>query len=200
MQVTGFPGKPTLDNFEGLVIHTDVEPVGEFECSNELINRIHRAMRWGMRMFLRSAPLDPDRDERQAWMGDPAKDVESEAFNFNVASFYAKWMDDVRVSERPDGSIPDVAMYWVMGDGVEWASVFTIIPDWMVDYYDDARVAENDYQAMKTWVLAMRRHELPDRPARLQLCGLVRHHDHGWQSGREWFDASRTGFQRVSIP
>lgn len=162
VQVTGFPGKPTLDNFEGLVIHTEVEPVGEFECSNELINRIHRSMRWGMRMFLRSAPLDPDRDERQAWMGDPAKDAESEAFNFNVAPFYAKWMDDVRVSERPDGSIPDVAMYWVMGDGVEWASVFTIIPDWMVDYYDDARVAEHNYLAMKTWVLAMRRHEQPD--------------------------------------
>ena len=30
VQVTGFPGKPSLDNFEGHVIHTDVEPVGEF--------------------------------------------------------------------------------------------------------------------------------------------------------------------------
>ena len=162
VQITGFPGKPTLDNFEGLVIHTDVEPAGEFECSNELVNRIHMAMRWGMRMFLRSAPLDPDRDERQAWMGDPAKDAESEAFNFNVASFYAKWMDDVRASQRPDGSIPDVAMYWVWGDGVEWASVFTIIPDWFTDFYDDQGVARQNYEAMKNWVLAMRRHELPD--------------------------------------
>ncbi len=66
VQVTGFPGTPTVDNFEGLVIHTAVEPVGEFECSNALVNRIHKAIWWGMKIFLRSAPLDPDRDERQA--------------------------------------------------------------------------------------------------------------------------------------
>lgn len=77
VQVTGFPGTPTVDNFEGLVIHTDARPVGEFECSNDLVNRIHRAMWWGFRMYLRSEPLDPDRDERQAWLGDPAKDAES---------------------------------------------------------------------------------------------------------------------------
>jgi alpha-L-rhamnosidase len=162
VQVTGFPGTPKADNFEGLFIHTAVETVGDFECSNDLVNRIHAAMRRGMRMFLRSAPLDPDRDERQAWEGDPAKDAESEAFNFNVAPFYTKWMDDVRRSERTDGSLPDVAMYWTGGDGVEWPSVFTIIPDWFTEFYADGRVAENNYAAMKAWVLAMRRHELPD--------------------------------------
>ncbi len=163
VQVTGFPGTPTLANFEGVVIHTDAEPAGEFQCSNDLINRIHQAMRRGMRMFLRSAPLDPDRDERQAWTGDPAKDAESEAFNWNVAPFYAKWMDDVERSQRADGSLPDVTMYWTMGNGVEWPSVFTIIPDWFIDFYDDRRVPETHYPAMKKWVLEMmRRYQLPD--------------------------------------
>jgi len=163
VQVTGFPGTPTVDNFEGLVIHTDAEPVGEFQCSNDLINRIHRAMNWGMGMFLRSAPLDPDRDERQPWTGDPAKDAESEAFNWKVAPFYAKWMEDVERSQRADGSIPDVTMYWTFGAGVEWPSVFTIIPDWFIDFYGDSRVGETHYAAMKKWVLEMmRRHQLPD--------------------------------------
>ena len=162
VQVTGFPGTPTMDNFEGLVIHTAAEPVGEFESSNGLVNRIHSALWWGTKMFLRSAPLDPDRDERQPWTGDPAKDAESEAFDFNVEPFYAKWMDDVERSQRPNGSLPDVTMYWTFGDGVEWPSVFTIIPDWFIDFYGDGRVAETHYAAMKTWVLSMRRHEAPD--------------------------------------
>ena len=157
VQVTGFPGTLTVENFEGLVIHTDAEPVGEFACSNELVNRIHQAMRWGMRMFMRSAPLDPDRDERQPWMGDPAKDAESEAFNFNVAPFYAKWMDDVRRCQRADGGIPDVSMYWSPGGAdVVWPSVFTIIPDWIAEFYSDRRVAETHYSAMIAWVQAMR--------------------------------------------
>jgi alpha-L-rhamnosidase len=162
VRVTGFPGVLTVDNFEGLVIHTDVEPVGSFECSNELVNHIHSNLCWGARMFLRSAPLDPDRDERQAWMGDPAKDSESEAYNWDVSCFYRKWMVDVQQSQRPDGSIPSVAMYWDMGDGVEWPAVFTIIPDWFIDFYGDENVARIHYDAMKKWVLAMRRHERPD--------------------------------------
>ena len=121
LQIKGFTGSPTIDNFEGLVIHTDVESAGNFECSNDLINRIHSAMRWGFRMFLRSAPLDPDRDERQPWLGDSSKNAESEAYNFNVAAFYTKFMDDISRSQRPDGTITDVSLNWEWGNGVEWA-------------------------------------------------------------------------------
>jgi alpha-L-rhamnosidase len=159
VQVTGFPGVPTADHFEGLVIHTDTEPAGAFACSNELVNQIHTAMHWGFRMFLRSAPMDPDRDERQAWMGDPAKDSESEAFNFNVAAFYTKWMDDVRRSQRPNGTIPEVSMYWDFGlNSIDWPSVYTIIPDWFVDFYADERLSQVHYASMKRWVLAMEQH------------------------------------------
>jgi len=162
IRVTGFPGVLTVGNFEGLVIHTAAEPAGSFECSNELVNHIHSNLCWGARMFLRSAPLDPDRDERQAWMGDPAKDSESEAYNWDVSCFYRKWMVDVQQCQRADGSIPSVAMYWDDGDGVEWPSVFTIIPDWFIDFYGDDKVARAHYDSMKKWVLAMRRHERPD--------------------------------------
>ncbi|WP_353568723.1 family 78 glycoside hydrolase catalytic domain [Haloferula sargassicola] len=171
VEVTGFPGEPALENFEALVIHTDVEMVGSFECSNPLINDIHASLLRGAKMFLRSAPLDPDRDERQAWMGDSSKNAEFEAYNFNVAPFYSKWMDDVQRSQRADGSIPDVSMYWDWGEGVEWPAVFTIIPDWFIDFYGDSRVAGSHYEAMKTWVLAMRRHEEPDGTLRSSSYG-----------------------------
>ena len=157
VQVIGFPGTPTVDNFEGMVIHSDVPAVGEFSCSNDLINRIHMAIRWGTRMYLRSAPVDPDRDERQAWLGDPAKDAESEAYNFNVSPFYAKFMDDIRRSQRADGSIPNVVMYWQPGTDVLWPSVYTIIPDWFVDFYGDLKVTETNYETMKRWMAAMQK-------------------------------------------
>ncbi|MCW3058885.1 MAG: inverting alpha-L-rhamnosidase [Capsulimonas sp.] len=163
VQVMGFPGKPTLDNFEGLDEHTDVRPVGSFSCSNDTVNKIHAAMVTGMKMFLRSAPLDPDRDERQPWMGDPAKDSESEAYNYDVAAFYTKWMDDVHRSQRPNGSIPDLSMYWDSGNGVEWPSVYTIIPDWYTGFYGDTGLAQKHYESTKRWILNMReQHNLPD--------------------------------------
>ena len=155
IQVSGFPGTPTLESFEGLVIHSDMEAVGSFRCSHDLVNRIHTAMNNGFRSYLRSAPMEPDRDERQPWLGDPAKDAESEAYNLRVAAFYRKWLGDVARSQREDGSIPDLSMNWEWGEGVVWPSVFTIIPDWFADFYGDADVLKTHYPAMKRWVLRM---------------------------------------------
>ncbi|MEI6646880.1 MAG: alpha-L-rhamnosidase C-terminal domain-containing protein [bacterium] len=145
-----------------MVIHSDVPAVGEFECSNDLINCIHMAIRWGIRMYLRSAPLDPDRTERMPWLGDPAKDSESQAFNFNVAPFYAKWIDDIRRSQRNTGAIPHVSMFWGPGSNVLWPSVFTIIPDWFVDFYGDSKVETTNYEAMKRWMAAMQKYEVEE--------------------------------------
>jgi alpha-L-rhamnosidase len=69
-EIEGFPGTPTVDNFEGLVTHTDMEPVGKFTCSNPLLNRIYLNARWGTRMQNPSVPMGPDRDERMPWSSD----------------------------------------------------------------------------------------------------------------------------------
>ena len=155
LQVTGWPGKPTADMFDGLVVSTDVGDAGEFVCSNELINSIHKNIARGARMYKRhGVPVDPDRDERQGWLGDPAKDAESDAFNFNVAAFYAKWLRDIRLDQRPNGSIGDISPnFWDWGEGVLWPSVVTIIPEWMCDFYGDRRVVEENYDTIRRWMM-----------------------------------------------
>ena len=164
IQVAGWPGKPSIDQFEGLVVSTDVDNVGSFECSNPLINRIHRNIFWGARMYKRhGVPLDPDRDERQGWLGDPAKDAESDAFNFNVAAFYSKWLGDIRLDQRADGSIGDISPnFWDWGNGVLWPSVVTIIPEWLYDFYGDRRALEENYEAIKRWMMFHQKRLEPD--------------------------------------
>ncbi|MGA3327502.1 MAG: family 78 glycoside hydrolase catalytic domain [Terriglobia bacterium] len=155
VEVTGLPGKVTADQFEGLVVENDLEHTGSFECSIPLLNKIYRNVWWGERMFLRNGvPLDPDRDERQGWAGDPSKDGEGEAFNFNVAAFYAKWINDVFVDQRPDGMQSDVSPdYYIYFSGdIAWPSVLTIIPDWYYSFYGDRRILEGNYEPMKKWV------------------------------------------------
>jgi hypothetical protein len=81
----------------------------------------------------------------------------------DVEPFYAKWMDDVERSQKRDSTLPSVSMYIKGKSGVEWPAVFTIIPDWFIDFYSDRSVAEKHYAAMKTWVLAMtQKNALPD--------------------------------------
>ena len=155
VEVTGLPGKVTADQFAGLVVENDLDPVGSFECSIPLLNQIYRNVRWGERMFLRNGvPLDPDRDERQPWVGDPSKDSEGEAFNFNVAAFYDKWINDIFLDQQPDGKQSDVSpAYWAFYSGdIAWPSVLTIIPDWYYSFYGDRRILEVNYEPMKKWV------------------------------------------------
>jgi alpha-L-rhamnosidase len=180
VEVTGFSGEPTVDNFEGLVFHTDMDSVGSFICSNPLLNKLYSNVRWGQRMYRRSVPLDPDRDERQGWLGDPAKDAESDAYNFNVASFYTKWLQDVHLAQRANGELPDIAppFYPFYSESVVWPSVITIIPDWFHNFYGDRRILNDNYESMKKFVLfIVARHQKPDF--------TVDKNNHG-----DWCDAS----------
>ena len=188
VQVSGFPGTPTLDNFEGLVLHTDMEPVGTFDCSNHLINQIYSNTRWGTRIQNRSTPMDPDRDERQGWSGHPAKTSESEAFVYNVASFYSNWLKSVRLDQHADGSLQEVSPgYWTFNSrGTIWPAIATIIPNWYYDFYGDSRVLEENYEAMKKWVLYhVESHQKADF--------TIDHRAYG-----DWVDASTIGRDHAS--
>ncbi len=43
VELTGYPGEPPLDAVTGVVVHTALPREGKFECSNDLLNRIHEA-------------------------------------------------------------------------------------------------------------------------------------------------------------
>ncbi|GAC1466249.1 MAG: hypothetical protein NVSMB9_06590 [Isosphaeraceae bacterium] len=165
VQVEGFPGTPSTENFEGLVTHTDMEPVGQFSCSNPLLNRIYANARWGTRMQNRSVPMEPDRDERMPWSGHPAKTSESEGYVFNVARFYDHFLHNYRAHQGEDGSLQEILPpYWTFNSrDVIWPSVVTVIPDWYYNFYGDLRPMADNYECMKRWVLFLQKaYQKPD--------------------------------------
>ncbi|MBU4211146.1 MAG: family 78 glycoside hydrolase catalytic domain, partial [Verrucomicrobia bacterium] len=71
VEMTGYPGRPELSMIEGRAVHTDVQSIGHFECSSEVLNWVQRASRWTLLNNLHSLPTDCcQRDERQGWMAD----------------------------------------------------------------------------------------------------------------------------------
>ena len=153
IEVKGFPGTPDASNFEGLVIHTDLKPRGAFECSDPIINQIHRNYLWTARSYLRSVPMDPDRDERQGWTGDTAKAPESQLWDRDVAAFYGKWLDDHRYQFAPKGRLPAVIpsfQEWA-GD-ILWPATAVLIPETLYDYYGDSSAMLRNYAMIKEFV------------------------------------------------
>jgi len=159
VEVTGWPGKLSPDAIEGRVVHDDMPRAGEFACSNELLNRIYGNIIWGTRGNYRSIPTDcPQRDERQGWLGDRSEESRGESYLYDVAAFYAKWVRDMKESQKETGSIPDVAPnYWPFySDGIVWPSSFVIIPHTMYGQYGDTRIISDNYDKMKLWVNYMK--------------------------------------------
>ncbi len=159
VEMSGYPGEPTAAALEGRVVHDDMTREGDFTSSNELLNKIHHNMFWGIRGNYRSIPTDcPQRDERQGWLGDRSQVSRSESYMFDVAAFFTKWTRDLADSQRPSGSIPDVSPnYWPLyNDDLTWPSTFLFVPGMLYDQYGDRRVLERAYPEMKKWMAYIR--------------------------------------------
>lgn len=155
VEVSGFPGEPTLSSLEGKVVHDDLKSAGDFSCSDQLINQIYSNILWGVRGNYRSIPTDcPQRDERQGWLGDRSAESKGESYIFDIAKLYSKWMADIQDAQRDNGSVPDVApSYWpIYSDNVTWPSCYIIIPGMLYEQYADERILEKHYSSMKKWI------------------------------------------------
>lgn len=155
VEVTGFPGKPTLSSIEGRVVNDDLRSAGAFSCSIPILNRIYTNVLWGVRGNYRSIPTDcPQRDERQGWLGDRSAEAKGETYLFDTAALYSKWLQDMKDAQKESGSVPDVCpAYWpIYSDNVTWPSSTVIIPSTLRDQYADVKIIERHYESARKWM------------------------------------------------
>jgi alpha-L-rhamnosidase len=165
VEIVGYPGVPTVNDFEGQVVNDDLENTGHFETSNTLINQIYRNAYWGIRANYKGMPLDcPQRNERMPWLADHATGSYSESFVFDNAKFYAKWVDDIEESQKPEGNLPDVApAYWnYYSDDVTWPGTYLIVADMLYNQYGDTKPIAKHYDSMKKWLTYMQSKYMKD--------------------------------------
>ena len=155
VEMTGYPGTPTLSTLEGQELHDALPITGGFTCSDKLVNDIVHNWRWGTQNNYRSIPSDcPQRDERQGWMGDRSEESLGETFVFNNEQFYEMWLCDMQDGQKPDGSISDVnPPYWgFYNNGVTWPSTFIFLPENLYTQFGGLWVIRNRYAAEKKWI------------------------------------------------
>ena len=156
VEVTGWPGEPAADALTGRFVHSDVEAAGTFACSNELVNRIHTNVLWGQLSNLMSIPTDcPQRDERHGWLGDAHLSAEEAVFNFDMSGFYAKFLEDIRLSQKEDGSLADVAPPYLARlypADPAWGSAYAALAWLHFEHYDDPKVLARHYPNLRKYV------------------------------------------------
>jgi alpha-L-rhamnosidase len=155
VELTGYPGTPTLDTILGRVVHTDVRPTGGFASSTALLNRLQRIVVWGIKTNLHSIPTDCDqRDERMGWMADAHVAADSAMLNFDMAAFYTNFLRDIADSQEQDGSVPDTVPRAHFAQGPAdpaWGSAYPLILFSMYERYGDRRLLEQHFEAVRRW-------------------------------------------------
>lgn len=160
VEITGYPGTPTVNDFEGQVVYDDLTNTGHFETSNDIINHVYKNAYWGILSDYKGMPIDcPQRNERMPWLGDRAIGSLGESFVFDNEKLYAKWLDDIEQSQKPDGAIPDVApAYWnYYSDNMTWPGTYLLINDMLYKQFADKAPIEKHYASMKKWMDYMRK-------------------------------------------
>lgn len=158
VEITGYPGTPAVNDFEGKVIYDEMETTGSFETSDPTINQIYRNAYWGIRGNYRGMPTDcPQRDERMGWLGDRAVGSHGESFIFGNHDLYVKWLDDIEQAQSETGSIPDVApAYWKFyNDNMTWPGAYIIIANMLYEQFGDLDPIVKHYESMKKWMKYM---------------------------------------------
>ncbi len=149
-----FPQEVLPDNFRACVICSDMKRTGQFECSDELVNRLYRNVIWGQKSNFVDIPTDcPQRDERVGWTGDAQVFCKTAAQNMNTALFFKKWLGDMRADQTEDGAtlifVPSMNETLTAAG---WGDAATVCP-WEIYFaYGDKRVLKNQYPSMKKWV------------------------------------------------
>lgn len=159
VELTGFPGTPTVDTLEGHVLCSDVPTVGEFECSNELFNRIHEMVVRTFRSNLLSVQSDCPHREKFGYGGDLVATSEAFMLNFDMAHFYRKAVLDLADAVRPNGGFTETAPYVgiadeSLGDGagpVEWGSAHPLLCRQLHQYYADIELMRQQYPLILQW-------------------------------------------------
>ncbi|MBS1503516.1 MAG: glycoside hydrolase family 78 protein, partial [Bacteroidetes bacterium] len=159
VEITGYPGKPTINDFVGQVVYDDMATTGRFETSDTLINNIYKNAYWGILSNYKGMPIDcPQRNERMPWLGDRAVGSLGESFVFDNENLYAKWLDDIQEAQLPDGSIPDVApAYWhYYSDNMTWPGTYIMVANMLYEQFGDKAPIAKHYASMKKWLAYMR--------------------------------------------
>ncbi|KAF4964069.1 hypothetical protein FSARC_7971 [Fusarium sarcochroum] len=97
-QIEGWPEDTPLDeqSVTAIVVHTDMEETGWFNCSHPLLNKFHSNVRWSMKGNFLTIPTDcPQRDERLGWTGDAHAFCPTSNYLYDTAAFWKSWHKDV---------------------------------------------------------------------------------------------------------
>ena len=166
VQIEGLENKPTLDQFTGWLVRTDVERIGTFKCSDEQINKFYETSMLTIEDNLQGLLSDCPHRERCAWMGDAYVVAEAASFNFNLKRLWQKTADDMQTvlgvskahfkdpfpyDKRAPANV-SVGKRLNLQARPDWGAATIMIPYFSYIYFGDTTIVKKSWNMMEGWM------------------------------------------------
>lgn len=155
-ELTGWPGELSADAVEAVVVHSDMERTGWFECSDPLVTKLHDNAVWGMRGNFLDVPTDcPQRDERMGWTGDLQVFTPTAAYLYNCHGVLGSWLQCLAAEQKAKGVVPFVVpdcMNMPNPPTAAWGDVAAVTPWVLYERSGNKAALQRQYPSMKAWV------------------------------------------------
>ncbi len=156
VEVNDWPSEFKLEFIQAVVLHSDMERTGWFECSDPLLNRLHENVIWGMRGNFLDVPTDcPQRDERLGWTGDLQVFSPTATFLYDVSGFLQSWLKDLAIEQQKEGgAVPQVVPHVLERTmaGAAWGDAATVVPWVIYQRFGDIGILADQFESMCAWV------------------------------------------------
>ena len=138
-------------------MNSDLPKNGTFSCSNELFNKLHGVIQNTFLSNVFSVQSDCPAREKMGYGGDIVATAEAFLYNYDMAQFYTKTVQDFANDQQPDGGITEIAPYTGIADrgyGGEsgplgWQLAFAFTQQKLYKFYADRRIIERFYPAFQ---------------------------------------------------
>jgi alpha-L-rhamnosidase len=156
-----------IESLEGVIVHSAAMPVGKFECSNPLLNRIHGLVRWAQRANMVSVLTDCPHREKLGWLEQYHLNGPAIRYEFDLARMFTKGMNDMADAQTADGLVPNVAPEYVQFSGAfraaaEWSAAFIAVPWQQYHFHADVDLLRQHYPAMKRYFAWLEKRAVDD--------------------------------------
>ena len=145
----------SADKIRVVVLHSELTRTGWLSCSDPLLNQLFHNILWSQKGNYLDIPTDcPQRDERYGWTGDGQIFCRTASYQYDVRSFFTKWLADMRAAQHDNGWIPEVipSLTAYKPGGAAWSDAVTIIPWQLYQTYGELSFISDMYGAMEKWI------------------------------------------------
>ncbi len=142
----------TEDLLTYLVMSSDLEERGTFECSSELVNTIYQMGRRSDISNFFYFPIDCPHREKNGWTGDASVSAEHMIMTIGAENSWREWLYNIRAAQDSEGKLPGIVPTdkwgYVKLTGPAWDSVLFNLPYFAYKFRADTEIIKENAGAM----------------------------------------------------